>query len=187
MVCGLLLICGLCFGIGYTSGRRNGLQMVAAKVAASGKTIADQAATSLPKPAATSGSPAQAVAAPGQASDTTSAASVAGSPAAQANTSAVHPALPSSSLASASSAASQVQPALASASSIMVQIAAVSHMEDANVLMGALIKRGYAVTARRETGDSLIHVQVGPFASSAEANAMAEKLLNDGYNAVVMP
>lgn len=68
----------------------------------------------------------------------------------------------------------------------MVQIAAVSHMEDANVLMGALLKRGYAVTARREPGDNLIHVQVGPFANRADADAMSEKLLNDGYNAVVM-
>jgi cell division septation protein DedD len=53
--------------------------------------------------------------------------------------------------------------------------------------MGALRKRGYAVTARRATEDELIHVQVGPFASRADANAMSQRLLSDGYNAVVLP
>ena len=81
----------------------------------------------------------------------------------------------------------QVQPALPPGSGVMVQVAAVSHVDDANVLVGALRKRGYAVTARREPDDSLIHVQVGPFASRADANAMSQRLLNDGYNAVVMP
>ncbi len=67
----------------------------------------------------------------------------------------------------------------------MVQIAAVTHQEDADVLMSALRRRGYAVTARHGAGDSLIHVQVGPFASRAEAVAMAQRLLGDGYNAAV--
>jgi len=67
----------------------------------------------------------------------------------------------------------------------MVQIAAVSRTEDADVLVGALKKRGYAVTARRELGDNLIHVQTGPFSSRIDANSMRQKLLNDGYNAIV--
>ena len=67
----------------------------------------------------------------------------------------------------------------------MVQIAAVSRTEDADVLLGALKKRGYTVTARRELGDNLIHVQTGPFTSRNDANAMRQKLLNDGYNAIV--
>lgn len=65
----------------------------------------------------------------------------------------------------------------------MVQIAAISNPADANVLVGALQKRGYAVTARHLPGDSLIHVQAGPFATRAEANATKQKLLSDGYNA----
>jgi cell division septation protein DedD len=60
-------------------------------------------------------------------------------------------------------------------------------MDDANVLMGALRKHGYAVVSRRGPDDNLIHVQVGPFAGRAEANAMSQRLLNDGYNAVVLP
>jgi cell division septation protein DedD len=67
----------------------------------------------------------------------------------------------------------------------MVQIAAVSHPEDADVLVGALRKRGYAVTARRDLADSLIHVQIGPFTSRSDANEIRQKLLNDGYNAII--
>ena len=68
----------------------------------------------------------------------------------------------------------------------MVQVAAVSHPEDANVLMAALRRHGYAVTARREPGDGLIHVQIGPFSNRNEANAMSQRLLGDGYNANVV-
>jgi cell division septation protein DedD len=69
----------------------------------------------------------------------------------------------------------------------MVQIAAVSHTEDSDVLVSALRKRGYAVTARREPADSLIHVRIGPFTSRDEANRWRQKLMNDGYNAIVQP
>jgi cell division septation protein DedD len=69
----------------------------------------------------------------------------------------------------------------------MVQIAAVSHAEDAEVLVGALRRRGYAVTARRESADGLIHVQVGPFNNRNDANIMCQRLLGDGYNASVRP
>ena len=76
-------------------------------------------------------------------------------------------------------------PAITKAQGWMVQIAAVSHAEDAEVLVNALRKRGYSVTARRDAGDSLIHVQTGPFINRNDANAMRQKLLNDGYNAIV--
>jgi DedD protein len=69
----------------------------------------------------------------------------------------------------------------------MVQIAAVSHVEDAKVLSDALRKRGYAVTARREPVDDLIHVRIGPFSTRDEANRWRLKLLNDGYNAMIQP
>jgi cell division septation protein DedD len=68
----------------------------------------------------------------------------------------------------------------------MVQVAAVSHQEDANVLVAALRRHGYAVNARREAGDGLIHVQIGPFYNRNEANAMSQRLLGDGYNANVV-
>lgn len=67
----------------------------------------------------------------------------------------------------------------------MVQIAAVSTAADADVLLGALRKRGYSVGVRNQPGDALLHVQIGPFASRAEAIAMRQKLLGDGYNAIL--
>jgi len=76
-------------------------------------------------------------------------------------------------------------PAPAAPSGIMVQIAAISNPADADVLVGALQKRGYSVTARRVPSDPLIHVQVGPFSNRADAIAMRQKLLGDGYNAIL--
>ncbi len=70
-------------------------------------------------------------------------------------------------------------------SSYMVQVAAVSHQEDADLLVGALRARGYAVTAHPVAGDSFIHVQVGPFHDKPAADAMRQRLIADGYNAIV--
>ena len=70
---------------------------------------------------------------------------------------------------------------------LMVQIAVVSHFEDAEVLVAALRRRGYAVTMSRDAADSLLHVRIGPFSNRNQASAMRDKLLNDGYNAMVQP
>jgi DedD protein len=63
-----------------------------------------------------------------------------------------------------------------------VQIAAVSHQEDADVLLNALKRRGYKVVERPDS-DNLIHVQIGPFSNRKDADATRQKLLGDGYNA----
>ena len=60
-----------------------------------------------------------------------------------------------------------------------------SHQEDADVLLSALRRRGYAVQARSEANDKLIHVQLGPFSSRKDAEAMRQKLAGDGYNAFI--
>ena len=178
IVCGLVLLCGLCFGIGYTSGRRSGARAASTKEAASGQTLAAQAAAAAAHKPGARGTPPTVQAASPQ-NDTSVAASQSATNLPSTNV--VRPAIPPQ------TAQSQVQPALPPGSGVMVQIAAVSHVEDANVLMGALRKRGYEVTARREPDDNLIHVQVGPFATRAEAGTMSQRLLNDGYNAVVLP
>jgi cell division septation protein DedD len=69
----------------------------------------------------------------------------------------------------------------------VVQIAAVANSADAEVLETALRKHGYSVMARREPADGLIHVRIGPFNSRDEATHWRDKLLGDGYNAVVQP
>jgi cell division septation protein DedD len=70
---------------------------------------------------------------------------------------------------------------------LMVQVAAVSHQEDADVLVSALRKHGYTVNVRRDPADGLIHVRIGPFTSRIDADATRQKLLGDGYNANVQP
>jgi cell division protein FtsN len=67
----------------------------------------------------------------------------------------------------------------------MVQIAAVRQPQDANVLVSALQQHGFHAMVRHEAQDQLLHVQLGPFATRAEAFNMRSKLLANGYNAVV--
>jgi cell division septation protein DedD len=194
IVCALLLLCGLCFGVGYTSGRRSAAHIAVSAKEAAGQTLAAQAST-LQKPAAKGVTPsAAAEAAPvagtqADAAPATNAHAAESGAASTASEAGVRPAIPAQSGGSQwnSVPGIAVQPALAPGSGVMVQVAAVSHLEDANVLMGALRKRGYAVTARHAAEDDLIHVQVGPFASRADANTMSQRLLSDGYNAVVLP
>ncbi len=52
-------------------------------------------------------------------------------------------------------------------------------------MVTALKRRGYSVTVRHEPQDKLLHVQIGPFATKKEADAMRLRLQADGYNAIV--
>jgi cell division septation protein DedD len=70
---------------------------------------------------------------------------------------------------------------------MVVQIAAVSREDDAVALAGALRKKNYNVFVVNNpvTNDKLYHVQVGPFATLAEAEAMKAKLVGEGYNPII--
>ena len=83
------------------------------------------------------------------------------------------------------STATAEPPAPVANGSFVVQIAAVSHQEDADLLVGALRAKGYAVSAHSEPGDKLVHIQVGPFANRNDANAMKARLSAAGYNAYI--
>lgn len=69
--------------------------------------------------------------------------------------------------------------------SALVQIAAVSHQEDADILVNALKRKGYTVAVRHEPQDKLLHIQLGPFPTRKDADAMRQHLIADGYNAIV--
>jgi cell division septation protein DedD len=75
--------------------------------------------------------------------------------------------------------------ATAPAGAFVVQVAAVSRKDDADLLVSALHAKGYDVVARPGSQDKLLHIQVGPFATRKDAEAMREKLIIDGYNAIV--
>jgi DedD protein len=70
---------------------------------------------------------------------------------------------------------------------IVVQIAAVSREDDAVALAGALRKKNYNVFVVNNpvTNDKFYHVQVGPFSTMAEAEAMKTKLVAEGYNPII--
>lgn len=70
-------------------------------------------------------------------------------------------------------------------SSYMVQVAAVSKSEDAEILVTSLRKKQYPVFIANAPGDPLFHVQVGPFSDKKDADAMRTRLAGDGYNAIV--
>ncbi len=66
-----------------------------------------------------------------------------------------------------------------------VQVAAVSKQEDAEALVNALKKKQYAAFASNTATDKLFHVQVGPFADIKDAEATRSKLISDGYNPIL--
>lgn len=75
--------------------------------------------------------------------------------------------------------------ATAPAPGYTVQIAAVSRKDDANALVKALRKKQYPVFIADNSPDKLFHVQVGPFPDLKEANAMKARLVADGYKPIV--
>jgi DedD protein len=76
--------------------------------------------------------------------------------------------------------------AIASGSSYFVQVAAVSKQEDAEALVDALKKKQYpAFTANGSANDKLYHVQVGPYGEVKDAESMRAKLIGDGYNPIL--
>lgn len=198
---GLVVICGLFFGLGYAIGHRGDTASpapAAATVPAALQVDASRTKPSAAPPSAPAkgaapdaDSPAAEGAASGedQKNEATFAA-----PAPSAHLPAVsqpstqpvvQAALPAAPIQGQNGASGRPQAAMAAPLSIMVQIAALSHQEDADVLVAALRRRGYVVTTHRDAGDGLIHVRLGPFASLEEASKWRSKLLNDGYNAIV--
>jgi cell division septation protein DedD len=76
-------------------------------------------------------------------------------------------------------------PAATTGTHSIVQVSATSRQGDAESLIAALKQKGYAATIHHEPQDQLFHVQIGPFASKQEADAMRKRLDTDGYKAIV--
>ena len=201
---GLIVVCGVCFELGYMAGLRGATATAAQQAKATQVSL--PAGGTQPKPSATSQAaatlPVQSAQQPDVASQSVSTnlpqstASVAIPVAPPQDTPQVRLALPAAGSAlqpvaaypsrpAANTAQPQVRPAsMPPTVPLWVQIAAISHVEDAEVLANALRKHGYTVTARREA-DNMIHVRIGPFSSHDEANRWRTRLLDDGYNAEI--
>lgn len=192
---GLVLVCGVFFGFGYSMGRRGTANTSSTPEAS--PTASPQAETSTPQANSTpKPSAMEALQTEGQSADPTNPSAAQSMSQEDTENTTPKPA-PAQTLAQPSSV---VRPALKpaafpvatpastpSSGSFMVQIAAVSRQEDANTLANALQKHGYTVSVRNEPQDKLYHVQVGPFASRDAARAMRSRLLADGYNAILKP
>lgn len=75
--------------------------------------------------------------------------------------------------------------ALPSANGYFVQVAAVSKQEDAQALVDALKKKQYPAFTANGSADKLFHVQVGPYSDIKDAEGMRAKLVSDGYNPIL--
>lgn len=73
----------------------------------------------------------------------------------------------------------------ASSGPYTVQVAAVSKQEDAQSLVSALQKKQYPVFMTNVPGDTLFHVQVGPYNDPKDAEAMRSRLAAEGYDAIL--
>ncbi len=194
----LALLCAVFFGFGYSLGRRSAHPATVAdeSVAASsentaakpapGSLVNQAAAASLKPTAGASQSSEPASDAPDTATDQGS--QIPAPTPVKASLPSSHPSPHAEAITKPSTKAAAIVPAVTatpSAGVALVQVAAVSHQEDADVLVTALKRRGYNVTVRHEPQDKLLHVQIGPFATKKEADAMRQHLQTDGYNAIV--
>jgi cell division septation protein DedD len=193
---GMVLLCGLFFGLGFALGHYGPSDSAASgqQASAPAPAVSSKAKPSATEQIAPQSQPSAEFSVGTVPATAPAANAVANTAASQPETAAdspyagqqVRPALPQQAAQPAPQPA-RVQPALAPPSGLMVQVAAVSNPEDAEVLMSALQRRGYPVIVRRLAVDHLLHVQVGPFKSQDEAYQWRHKLLDDGYNAIVQP
>ena len=167
---GLVILCAVFFGMGFSLGHSTAKPMAELQSPASSSATVRQAAV---KPASNTGTQDLTFykAVEQKDSDTQT-------PAPQ--TAAPSPAPADSTPTPAPTAPEAVQqPVL---NGYYVQVAAVTKAEDAQALVDALKKKQYPAAANNNPGDNLYHVQLGPFGDVKEAEAMRARLVADGYN-----
>ena len=170
---GLVVLCGIFMGLGYSLGRSS------AKLAAADSTTATTTTTS-GKP-----TPSSAIKVPD--STQTSDLSFYKSVEQQEPDSQLKVAEPEHKAAEAPkpAAAPEIKAGAVPGSGYMVQIAAVSKKDDADALVEALRHKQYPVFVTAVPGDKLYHVQIGPFPDTKDAESVRSRLMADGYNPIL--
>ncbi len=190
---GLVVVCAVFFGLGYTMGKSAAVRagsLVPDAAAAASSTTAD---ASKPSPAvpADSTTPCpqgqECTAAPG--SDQMTFYKSVEQKNADAQL-APPAATPDSGAAAAAAPAAASKPAAAAKTPVTlsgysVQVAAVTKAQDAQALVDALRHKQYPAFVTSAPSDKLIHVQVGPFPDLKDAQAMKARLAADGYNPIL--
>ena len=174
---GLVLLCSLFFTMGYMMGRSN---------AAGSKTeiVGSETTGGSPagKPSAVDKTPTPAPVAVVSGGDNHSASSSV-APTPDPAASSTNP--PATLVPASASASSNPDAKPAAAATYLVQVAAVSKRDDADVLVSQLQKKQYPAFVGNNSGDALFHVLVGPLTDPKDAESMRGRLSADGYNAIV--
>jgi DedD protein len=170
---GLVLLCGLFFGFGYKMGSRKTAPPIA--LAAPETQSAPVANFNNFKPAA--GSPASSTAPAPSPSPVVQPPRDTELPASNPPAPVVHAVPPPTVPATAATPGTN--------GIFVVQVAAVSRQEDAEMLVHALVVKGYPAFERNEPQDKLLHIQVGPFTNRKDADSARQRLLSDGYQPII--
>lgn len=165
---GLVILCAVFFGMGFSMGRNSGKATPELLPSPSeGARLPATARNEAPAASAPVTQPAPAPAAQASADNT-----------APANT-------PQSGAATDPSQAAAQDAASQPNAGYYVQVVAVSKQEDAQALVDSLKAHQYQAFIANQPSDKLFHVQVGPFTDVKDAEAMRTKLMNDGYNPIL--
>lgn len=184
----LALVCAAFFGFGYTMGRKSAQSAQAAAVEPAPPPIG---VFYSPKPSAGSSNQPYvppALPTPDAGASPADTTTVPLNPPSTATSTAKDPVAPSDRIIAGEKPPAAPQPATSnaqSATSYVVQVAAVTSQDVADILLSSLQKKGYTVAVRHESQDKLLHVQIGPFTDKKEAEAMRARVLADGFNAIV--
>jgi DedD protein len=171
----LVLLCGAFFGFGYKMGSHKVTPPVTAADAQTAQPTGDTFSGF--KPAA--GSPAG-----GNSAASAPAETEGGSGEAPGGTAAAESPAPAAPAHTPAPVVTTPEPAVATGN-FVVQVAAVSHEEDAQLLVNALRAKGYPVSAHVEPQDKFFHIQVGPYNNAKDAQAAKQRLVADGYQPII--
>jgi len=165
---GLVLLCAVFFGMGFTMGKSS---------VRSAPELLPSPSTSSPRtPAASRNTAAPSSAPESHATEQSQPATPAGSGTASASNQSAASSVPDQPAASIPGQQGQAY---------YVQVAAVSKQEDAEALVESLKGRQYSAFIASPGSDKLFHVQVGPFSDVKQAEDTRAKLVSDGYNPIL--
>ena len=165
---GLVILCAIFFGMGFTMGKSS---------VRSAPELLPSPSTSSPRtPAASRNTAAPSSAPESHATEQSQPATPAGSGTASASNQSAASSVPDQPAASIPGQQSQAY---------YVQVAAVSKQEDAEALVESLKGRQYSAFIASPGSDKLFHVQVGPFSDVKQAEDTRAKLVSDGYNPIL--
>jgi cell division septation protein DedD len=193
---GLVMVCAVFFGLGYTMGKSSAVKAGSLVPDAAAATTADATTPDAAKPSpavpADSAPPCpqgqDCSAAPAGSDQMTFYKSVEQK---DANAQLTPPPAAPADKPAAAPAAKTPAPAPASVTTTtttagyIVQVAAVTKPGDADALVDALHHKQYPAFVTTVATDKLLHVQVGPFADVKDAEAMKARLASDGYNPIL--